>query len=67
MHRNEIDTPAAASLAHEHGQHKEAGQSSQIVNTNDGKLSMILCHATICPRLSVSIRSQVNQWILQFS
>jgi hypothetical protein len=59
---NEIDSPAEANLAHEHGQHKGTQQSSQIINTNDGKLSMILFHVTISPCLAVSIRSHTTLW-----
>jgi hypothetical protein len=64
MCRNEIDSPAEANLAHEHGQHKGTQQSSQIVNTNDGKLSMILFHVTINPCLAVSIRSHTTLLVL---
>jgi hypothetical protein len=103
MCKIEIDSPAEANLAHEHGQHKGTQQSSQIVNTNDstwarilsgfllinwtilffliirlgkdfapfqkkivntndGKLSMILFHVTISPCLAVSIRSHTTLW-----
>ena len=61
MYRNEIDRPAGECFTHEHGQHKESQKSSQIVNTNDGKLSMILFCVTIGPCLAVNLRSHANR------